>query len=129
MLRADHFAFQVSDMDRAIRFYTESLGLKLLFRESIAEHQEEVAFLELDGGNLELLKKLDSSTFKPKAPVSPYCPHLALSTDDMNTTLAMVQEKNLPIVKGPLEVAGKVKWLYISDPDQNVIEFIQWLEN
>ena len=128
MQRADHFAFQVSDMDRAIRFYTERLGLKLLFRESSAEHQEEFAFLELDGGNLELLKKLDGSTFEPKAPVSPYCPHLAFSTNDMDATLAMIQEKDLTIVKGPLEVAGKVKWIYVSDPDQNVIEFIEWIE-
>jgi len=128
MQRADHFAFQVSDMDRAIRFYTESFGLKLLFRESSAEHQEEFAFLELEGGSLELLKKLDGSSFEPEAPVPPYCPHLAFTTDDMDATLAMIREKDLPIVKGPLEVARKVKWIYVRDPDQNVIEFIEWLE-
>ena len=46
----------------------------------------------------------------------------------MDATLAMIQEKDLTIVKGPLEVAGKVKWIYVSDPDQNVIEFIEWIE-
>ena len=28
---------------------------------------------------------------------------------------------------GPLEISGRVKWVYVSDPDNNVIEFIQWL--
>jgi hypothetical protein len=26
------------------------------------------------------------------------------------------------------EVEGEEKWIYISDPDNNVIEYIQWLK-
>jgi lactoylglutathione lyase len=39
----------------------------------------------------------------------------------------MIEEKRIPIVKGPLEIKGAEKWIYISDPDNNVIEYIQWL--
>ena len=58
MRRVDHFAYAVSDMDRAIEFYTEVLGLKLLSNQFDKEHQEKYAFLELEGGNLELVQAL-----------------------------------------------------------------------
>ena len=58
----------------------------------------------------------------------PYCPHFALHTNDMEAVVAMAKAKNIPIVKGPLEIPGKVKWLYLSDPDHHVIEFVQWIK-
>ena len=131
MLKADHFAFQVSDMDEAIRFYTETLGLKLLFRELDEVHHEVYAFLELDGGNLELVQLLDENN-RP-IPLTkheirkPYCPHIAIKTEDMEQLVLRLKEKKVPVVKGPLEIPEKVKWIYVNDPDNNVIEFIQWL--
>ena len=32
MVKFDHMAFEVSNMDESIKFYTEILGLRLLFR-------------------------------------------------------------------------------------------------
>jgi len=127
MARNDHTAFEVSDMDRSIEFYTETLGLKLLFRHLNEADHEEYAFLELGGGNLELIQQLDKASFEKPRLSPPYCPHLALTTDDMDQTLRVIREKHIPIVKGPLEIAGKERWIYISDPDNNVIEYIQWL--
>ena len=126
MTRNDHTAFQVSNMDASIRFYTEALGLKLLFRHVNEEQHEDYAFLELDGGNLELLQHLGAPFVKPDIK-PPYCPHLALATGDMDGTLRLFREHGIPIVKGPLEVPGEERWVYVSDPDNNVIEYIQWL--
>ena len=126
MRKNDHTAFQVSDMDAAIQFYTESLGLRLLFREINHEEREAFAFLELDGGNLELLQLLDQPFVKPVIK-PPYCPHLALETEDMSQVLEMIAAKGLTVIKGPLEVPDKERWIYISDPDHNVIEYIQWI--
>jgi hypothetical protein len=39
----------------------------------------------------------------------------------------MLRDQAIAIVKGPLEIPGKVRWLYAADPDKNVIEFVQWL--
>ena len=127
MLRTDHVALPVSDMDEAIRFYTEKLGLQLMSREVDPVHQEEFAFLALAGGNLELLRSLAHPLTKPETR-PPYCPHLALATDDMIATLKLIEQHHIPIVSGPLKIEGKVTWLYIADPDNNVIEFVQWLE-
>jgi len=128
MTKNDHMAFQVSNMDESIRFYTEALGLRLMFRHINPAEQEDYAFLELEGGNLELLQRLGDEPFERPKIKPPYCPHLALTTDNMDETLKMIREKQIPLVKGPLEIEGAEKWLYISDPDNNVIEFIQWLK-
>jgi lactoylglutathione lyase len=126
MIKNDHMAFQVSNMDASIRFYTGALGLKLLFRHVNEEVREDYAFLELDGGNLELLQYLGAPFVKPEIK-PPYCPHLALATDDMDETLRLFTEHGIPVVKGPLENPGEERWVYVSDPDNNIIEYIQWL--
>ncbi|MDX9974851.1 MAG: VOC family protein [FCB group bacterium] len=131
MLKADHIAFAVSDLDRAIRFYTEALGLRLMFRKLDEEHHEAFAFLELDGANLELLQALDENNnpiaCNPAPPREPYCPHLALATPNLDDTCAILRDHNVPLLKGPLEIPNSVRWLYLADPDNNVIEFVQWL--
>ena len=127
-MKNDHVAFEVSDMDQSIRFYTQVLGLRLLFRKVNQEEQEDYAFLELTGGNLELLQRLGGEPFTKPTIKHPYCPHLALTSEDMIQTLKMIEEHHIPIVKGPLEIAGEERWIYISDPDNNVIEYIQWLK-
>ena len=55
----DHVAVRVSDVDAAISFYTDKLGLKLLFREFDETHHEAFCFLQLAGAKLELLQSLD----------------------------------------------------------------------
>jgi lactoylglutathione lyase len=127
-MKNDHMAFEVSNMDQSIQFYTQVLGLPLLFRKVNQEEQEEYAFLELTGGNLELLQRLGGEPFVKPTIKPPYCPHLAISSKDMAQTLKLIEEHRIPVIKGPLEIAGAEKWIYISDPDNNVIEFIQWLK-
>src|SRR5512135_516309 len=116
MLKFDHTAFRVSDLDAAIRFYRDVLGLRLRFKKVNAEVGEAYAILELEGGNLELIQTLDRP-FKPQAMEAPYCPHLAIGTENMATTLELVRSKSIRIVSGPMEIPGEEKWLYIADPD------------
>ncbi len=125
MMRNDHTAVRVSDLDTAIKFYTEALGLQLRFKKVNADVGEAYAIIELEGGNIELLQTLNQP-FKTPVIEPPYCPHLALGTEDLGKTLEMVRTKSIRIVSGPLEIAGEEKWLYIADPDGNVIEFIEW---
>ncbi len=127
MLRNDHTAFRVRDLDRALDFYTGILGMRFLFRETDEAHGEAFAYLELEGGNLELLQSLDGAMPPVAEPRPPYTPHLAIATDDLVALATVLGEKHLPILKGPMTIPGKVTWLYIADPDNNVLEFVQWL--
>ena len=123
----DHIAFEVADLEAAIEFYAGMFGMELMFKEVDREHGEAFAFFALDGGNLELLERLDGQERQGRGePGPPWCPHLALRTVDLDGVVRMLQAHSVPIVHGPLEIPGKVRWLYAADPDGNIIEFVQW---
>ncbi|MCA9438029.1 MAG: VOC family protein [Candidatus Omnitrophica bacterium] len=130
-MKLDHVAFQVANMDRALEFYTRTLGLKLMFDKTSEEHRERFVFLELEGGNLELLEKHDEEgnpiPTKKKPPEPPYCPHVAIGTEDLDRIVETLENNGIPLLKGPLLIEGQVRWLYFCDPDDNVLEYVQWL--
>ncbi len=128
MLKLDHFAFEVTDMDRAVDFYENKLGLALKSRGVNEEVHEAYAFFQLQGCTLELLSNIQPGAAMPKLKENPLnSPHLAFQTNDMDSTLAMIRENGIPVIKGPLEIPGEERWVYIADPDGNVLEFIHWL--
>lgn len=130
MLKMDHVAIRVADLDKAIAFYTEKLGLVLLFKQIDVAHHEAFAFLQLDGGKLELLQKLadDGRPLAYAAPPvgEPFCPHIAFVTGDMDQLVRRFEREGIPIAKGPLEIPGTVRWVYVHDPDNNILEFVNW---
>jgi len=121
----DHVAFQVSDMDSSISFYTQKLGFKLNFRSTDEEEQEEYAFLEYGNTRLELIRNLKGEYVKPEIK-KPYCPHLCLEVENMKQSIETLKKKNIFIIKGPLEAKDEETWVYFSDPDNNILEYIQW---
>lgn len=132
-MRADHFAYLVSDMDAAIEFYTGVLGLELLSRDKDEEHGEEFTFLRLEGCNIELLAPLGEGTSKAGTPAPPdpamtmNCPHLAIKVEDVDGTVESLRRAGANVFKGPMEIPGKVKWAYFTDADGNVLEVVEWL--
>jgi catechol 2,3-dioxygenase-like lactoylglutathione lyase family enzyme len=131
MLKLDHVAVEVSDLDASMAFYGQKLGLELMFCQLDAEHHERFAFFKLAGGNLELLQSLDDQNhpipFPKQAPRRSNCPHVAIGTGDLDAVLQLLEAEGIPLLKGPLEIPGQVRWLYASDPDGNIIEFVQWM--
>jgi len=122
----DHIAYQVGNMDTAIQFYVEKLGFALSSRTVDQEEMEEFAFVTLGDLRLELLKDLNPAVYQKPNIKPPYCPHLAIGTDDMERALAHLQEKEVSIIRGPLVIEGEMTWVYFADPDNNVLEYVQW---
>ncbi|MGF2616989.1 methylmalonyl-CoA epimerase [Rossellomorea vietnamensis] len=62
MEKVDHIGIAVKSIEKALPFYTETLGLSLLEIEEVQSEKVKVAFI--DGGNikLELLEPLDESS-------------------------------------------------------------------
>ena len=46
----------------------------------------------------------------------------------MNATLRLIQEWGVRLIKRPRQIEGKMTWRYFVDPDNNVIEFVQWFD-
>ena len=126
MEKYDHVAFQVSNMSAAIQFYVEKLSFTLSSRAVNAEEREEYAFLALGDLRLELIWDLKQTAYQKPDIKQPYCPHLAIETDDMERAVARLRKEGVPIIRGPLAIAGEVTWVYFADPDNNVLEYIQW---
>jgi catechol 2,3-dioxygenase-like lactoylglutathione lyase family enzyme len=128
-MKIDHFAFEVSNLEAALKFYIDVLGFKLETTFMDPQEHETLAIVETDGGKLELIQVLDEDNqpkqFEPITLRKHFCPHLALQTDDIERTLTYLGEHKVTPVRGPLEIPGLVKWFYICDPDRNVIEFFQ----
>lgn len=131
MLKLDHVAVRVSDLEQAIAFYTNILGLTLLFRELDEAHHEAFAFLKIEGANLELLQLLDEQNqplpYTPAPPDPSNCPHIAINCNDLADRVGSLSMRGVPLIKGPMEIPEKVRWAYMADPDANIIEFVQWL--
>jgi len=126
MPKLDHIAIEVSNTDVAIEFYTKKLGFTLTSRTMNEAEKEEYCFLKSDGTNLEIICDLKKNYDDRKKIEKPYCPHICFLTDNMEATMKDLQEKNIEIVHGPLEIEGEETWVYFADPDGNVLEYIQW---
>ena len=122
----DHVAFQVSNIDAAIQFYTEKLDFSLISKALNPEEQEAYAFLTLEDLRLELIQELKAGSFQKPVIKPPYCPHLAMETDDMEETMARLRQAGVAILRGPLKIEGEETWVYFADLDNNVLEYIQW---
>jgi catechol 2,3-dioxygenase-like lactoylglutathione lyase family enzyme len=126
MPKLDHIALEVSNLDRAIDFYTEKMGFILGSRSTNEEQQEEYCFLNSEGITLELISDLKKSYLEKQNLQRPYCPHICFVTDDMDKTVKELRSKNIEIIRGPLEIEGEETWVYFADPDGNVLEYIEW---
>ena len=127
-MRFDHMAFEVSDLECAIAFYVDRLGFSESWRHRNEEEHEECVFLLRGDVRLELLTRLDGKFKAPPIPQTPYCPHLAIRVNDLEASIKQLEQNKVPLLRGPLSVEGKVRWLYFADPDHNVIELVEWLE-
>lgn len=124
-MKFDHAALQVKNMDAAIAFYTEKLGFSLNHRAINDEEQEEYAFITAGDVRIELIMDLVNN-FELRPLNKPYCPHLCMEVQDMNAALDGLKAMQINILKGPLKIDGEETWVYFSDPDNNVLEYIQW---
>ncbi len=121
-----HFAFEVSDLAKAIRFYTGAFGMTVTFQETDPVHGESFAILSFGTGFLELLQRIGASDpFRRPEVGPPYCPHLAFKTEDMDASVRKMTDRGVKLAGGPFDNGKGIRWVYFADPDSNIIEFIQ----
>ena len=114
---------RVRDMERSIRFYTEVLGMNLLFRTRIRKQRGEVAVLKSPRGK----QKLELNWYEPGSKyATPYArgeglDHLAFRTPDLSKAMRELQRRGHKIVDRYAGPRGGA-WCYLEDPDGNWIE-------
>jgi catechol 2,3-dioxygenase-like lactoylglutathione lyase family enzyme len=109
----------VSNLDRAIRFYTKELGMDLLFKSrTIKETGGKVAWLR--GKGSKQILELNWYPRGHKFGAGSGLDHLAFHVDDVEEAYSRLIEKNEGVLKPFVE--GRWKLAFVKDPDGNWIE-------
>ena len=84
-----HIAIAVHDLDAALAFYRDALGLEMAERRQVPEEGVEIAFLPAGDGEVELLQPLDEAssvaTFLEKRGEGLH--HVCLAVDDIEVAV------------------------------------------
>jgi catechol 2,3-dioxygenase-like lactoylglutathione lyase family enzyme len=124
----DHIAVEVGNINKSIKFYKTIFGFKPKGIRGIAEEeQQEFCFLEKDGILLEMVCDLKKKGSEKREVPENLLPHICFITNDLNKTMKKLKQQKIKIIRGPLRKEGVSTWLNFTDPDGNVIEYIQWL--
>lgn len=98
--KIDHVALVVEDIDAALAFWRDSLGLALDHIEQVPREKSAIAFLPVGGSEIELVQPTD-----PESGVAKYLEkrgagmhHLCLEVDDIEAALAQLQARGVQLI-------------------------------
>jgi methylmalonyl-CoA epimerase len=96
----DHVAIVVADLEATIAFYTQTLGLREVYREIVADQGVEAVGLRAGESVIELLRPLDESSpiarFRGEAPTKLH--HTAYRVADVAAELARLRALGIRLI-------------------------------
>lgn len=98
--KLDHIGIAVFDIDKALRFYSDTLGLKCELVEEVAQQSVKIAFIPTGDVNLELVQATsdDSAIAKFIEKKGEGVHHIALKVDNIDDALKRLKEKNIEFI-------------------------------
>ncbi len=98
--RLDHVAVLVPDLDQALIFWQDQLGLSLDHVETVSSMAVKIAFLPLGESEIELVQPTteDSGLAKYLAKRGPGLHHICIETNDIKGKLAELKEKSVRLI-------------------------------
>ncbi len=116
----DHFAINVTDLEKSVAFYQEIFGFKEIYD---GTHQDHIRWFDLGGGQeLHIIEVKDLQLQIPKGV------HLALTTEDIDQFTIRLRKLGIDFYDwiGQLNRKAKrpdnVEQVYIQDPDGYWVE-------
>ena len=96
----DHIGIAVADLDAALRFYRDALGLHVDAPEEVASQRVRAHFVAAGGAALELLEATadDSPIAKYVAKRGPGLHHITLRVDDLAAALAQLKARGVRLI-------------------------------
>ena len=111
-----HVAVVVDDMERALSFWRDALGMKLHELRDVSVEKSKIAFLPLEGSEVELVMPTseDSGIAKYLAKRGPGMHHICLEVDDIVSMLAQLRTKGVRLInEEPRTSADGKKYAFI----------------
>ena len=116
VLRVDHVALLVEDIDQTLAFWRDALGMKLSHIDDNPAEQSRVAFLPLGDSEIELVQPTttDSGLARYLEKRGPGMHHVCLEVDDIEAMLARLKEKGVRLInETPASNADGKKYAFI----------------
>jgi len=108
--KMNHVAIAVEDIQTALAFWRDALGLALDHVEDVPSQKAQVAFLPVGESEVELVQPTaeDTGTAKFLARNGPGMHHLCFEVDDIEGMLARLKEQGVRLInEEPLELEGR----------------------
>ncbi len=108
--KVNHVAIAVSDIETALGFWRDGLGLKVDHVEDVPSQKATVAFIPVGESEVELVKPTaeDTGVAKFLAERGGGMHHLCLEVDDIAATLADLKAKGVRLInETPVELPGR----------------------
>jgi methylmalonyl-CoA/ethylmalonyl-CoA epimerase len=112
----NHVAVVVDDMEKALSFWRDALGMELHELRDVPAEQSQVAFLPLSGSEVELVQPTtdDSGIAKYLTRRGPGMHHICLEVDDIDAMLAQLKAKGTRLInEEPRTAADGKRYAFI----------------
>ncbi|MFO7321244.1 MAG: methylmalonyl-CoA epimerase [Chloroflexota bacterium] len=99
-IKINHIAIVVADMDKALNFWQQALGLPLQHTERNEAEAVDIAFLPVGEGEIELIKPIteDSGVAKYLAKTGGGMHHLCLEVENIEVAMARLAENGAELI-------------------------------
>lgn len=107
----NHVAIVVDDMEQALSFWRDALGMEVAELRDVPAEKSQVAFLPLRDSDVELVRptSADSGVAKFLAKRGPGLHHVCLEVDDIEGLLAQLHAKNIRLINEQPRIAADGK--------------------
>jgi lactoylglutathione lyase len=125
-MRILHTMLRVGDLERALAFYTEVLGMKLLRRREVPDGRFTLAFVGFGPESEHAVLELTHNWDTPKYELGTGYGHVAIEVDDAKAACAEIKRRGGVVTReaGPMK-HGTTVIAFVQDPDGYKIELIQ----
>lgn len=127
VLKTEHFGIRVRDLDAALAFYRDLLGLPEFDRVVTGSGNTNVLLAMGEAGYVELM---GNPNFEPMRPAGNHAGlhHLALLVPDLDAWVAYLTARGVAITAGPESMEwpkATAKLCFVADPEGNPVEFFE----
>lgn len=121
-----HTMIRVNHLDESIKFYTEALGMSVLFKEDYPDGEFTLAFLSYGKSKQDPCIELTYNYGKHSYDLGNAFGHIALGTNDIKGACEKVKQMGYKVVRepGPMK-HGTTVIAFVEDPNGYKIELIQ----
>lgn len=114
--RLDHLAIVVADLDEALAFWRDALGLPVSEVAEVPRERSAIAFLPLENGEIELVQPTDeeSGIARYLAKRGPGMHHVCLEVDDLDGLLQRLKDHGVELINPePVTKPDGVRYAFI----------------